>query len=68
MNLKVVNAMTKPTKTTSITIRFNNGEIQEGIEVLKAFCAAVLNQDVMPTMNPIADAMLNAWTGKGVKL
>ena len=31
--------------STTISIRLNNGEISEGVEALRAFCAAVLNQD-----------------------
>lgn len=50
-------------KTTSITVRFNNGEIPQGIEALKAFCSTVLNQDVTPKQDAIADAMLKSWTG-----
>lgn len=58
-------------KTTSITIRFNNGEIQEGIEALTAFCRQVLGQNSEHTKTPksgnadnhIADAMLKTWTG-----
>ena len=50
-------------KTTSITVRFNNGEIPQGIEALKAFCSTVLNQDTTPKQDAIADAMLKTWTG-----
>jgi hypothetical protein len=52
-------------KSTSITIRLNNGEIKESIEALRAFCLAVLvGQDVTPKTNPIADAMLKTYTTK----
>jgi hypothetical protein len=51
-------------RSTSITIRLNNGEIEQGIEALRAFCAAVLGQDVTPKTDPIADAMLKNWTKK----
>lgn len=51
-------------KTTSITIRLNNGEIPEGIEAVKAFCEMIMpKQDVIkPEQNAIADAMLKTWT------
>jgi hypothetical protein len=39
--------MSIASKTTSITIRFNNAEIKEGIQALKAFCAEILNQSNM---------------------
>lgn len=45
-------------KTTSITIRFNNGEIEQGVEALRAFCLAVLGKD---KTSPIADAMLKTY-------
>jgi hypothetical protein len=52
-----------PTKSTSIIIRFNNGEITQGIEALRAFCSAVLGQDATPKHDAIADAMLKNWNG-----
>lgn len=33
-------------KSTSITIRLNNGEITQGIEALRAFCTAILNPPI----------------------
>lgn len=56
--------MSKPTKSTSFTVRFNNGEIKEGIEALRAFCLAVLGQDETPIQNVIADAMLKNLQGE----
>lgn len=49
-------------RSTSITVRFNNGEIKEGIEALKAFCLAVLGQE--PKTDVIADAMLKNLQGE----
>lgn len=31
-------------KSTSITIRFNNGEISEGLDAVKQFCAVILSE------------------------
>jgi hypothetical protein len=50
-------------KSTSITVRLNNGEIEKGIEALRAFCLAVLGSSNQ-NQNVIADAMLKNWTGK----
>lgn len=35
--------MTTASKTTSITIRFNNGEISEGLKALTQFCELILS-------------------------
>jgi hypothetical protein len=55
-----------PTKTTSITVRLNNGEIEQGIEALRAFCSTVMQGlDSATNQNAIADAMLKSWNKGG---
>jgi hypothetical protein len=50
------------TKSTSITIRLNNGEVEQGLDALKAFAALLLNQN--PKQDVIADAILSQLTGR----
>jgi hypothetical protein len=50
-------------KSTSITVRLNNGEIKQGIEALQAFSLAVLN-GLNQHQNVIADALLKTYTTK----